>query len=748
MSGQSPEATQMALFEGMDGLEGYVESIAYSDASPFTVARVRCGHRTISVVGEVEPPEIGKRYRFVGQTVQHPQYGEQFSTHWYEEMLPTTAHGIEKYLASGVIRGVGKGLAKRIVQHFGEDTLRVIEESPQRLAEVPRLKPEVRARLVEAMREHSAGRRVMLFLASFDITPGLSAKIYRAFGSACIDVVQKNPYRLADQVWGVGFKIADVIARKLGRALDDPFRLESGLLHALREAQDDGHLYLPQPELLKRAADLLECAPETLADPLEKTRAAGRIVVEDEAIYLQHLHRLEVHIAETLLGRNAVASGVAPTPDQIDAIERGLGISLAEQQKECLRRALGSASFIMTGGPGTGKTTTVRGILELCRARELKVALAAPTGRAARRMAEATGEEAKTLHRLLEYSPTDREFRRATDNPLKVDVLIVDETSMVDAWLFAALLDALPAHAHLVLVGDVDQLPSVGAGCVLRDLIESGSMPVVFLNEIFRQAEGSLIVQNAHRINRGEIPLKGSAEGDYFFIPADDPARLAEIVADLCATRLPGYYGVNPVEDVQVISPMYRGEAGVTSLNARLQQRLNPSRPGAPAAAVSNGQARVGDKVMQIRNNYERGVFNGDMGVVTAIDPEEGILHMRLLGTRDAAEDVEYARDETGELALAYACSVHKSQGSEFPAVVVPLTTQHYVMLQRNLLYTAITRARRIVVLVGSQRALAVAIKNDRVDRRYTRLAERLRSAPKEETPCPDRSSSATSPAT
>jgi exodeoxyribonuclease V alpha subunit len=567
----------------------------------------------------------------------------------------------------------------------------------------------------------------MTFLASHDITPGIAQKIYRAYGTASIDKIRANPYRMADEIFGISFKISDAVAQRLGVALDDPHRLRAGLLHALKQAEDDGHMYLPREVLMERAEGLLEASREKLEEPLESALAAGRVVIEEDRVYLTWQHRLEERIADAVASRVARPGRGEPSEAQIAEIERDLGgIRLAALQRECLRRSLASGIFIMTGGPGTGKTTTVRSLLRWCAMLDLSVELAAPTGRASRRLSEASGADARTLHRLLEYSPQEHAFLRNADRPLDTDAVIVDEASMIDAWLFAALMEALPDDAFLVLVGDVDQLPSVGAGCVLRDLIASGCVPVVFLNEIFRQGEGSLIIGNSHRINRGEMPEKGAADDDFFFLAEEDPARVAETVISLCATRLPAYYGFDPITDVQVIAPMYRGDAGVINLNNALQEKLNPPPEGAVEVSVSNGRVRLGDKVMQIRNNYDKGVFNGDMGVVTSVDGEEKKLRVALLGP--SSDPVEYAFDDANELVLAYACSVHKSQGSEFAAAVIPLTMQHYMMLQRNLIYTAVTRARKLVVLVGSRKALGVAVRNDRVEKRYTRLAEKVRT--------------------
>ena len=716
---------------GAGEVEGTVDRIVFHDPSkPFTIVRVMLGSgQMTSVVGPITPPRMAAVCRFVGEWTTHKDYGRQLRAYWFEEKLPSTVAGVEKFLASGLVRGLGKGLARSIARHFGGEALDIIEAEPERLREIPRIREEVRARLVGAIEERRSTRRIMTWLASYDIPMGVAGKILKTYGARTMDVVQKSPYRMAEEVFGVSFKTADMVARRLGVAADDPFRLRAGIQYVLKTAEDDGHMYLPREVLEKKASELLDTPIEKLVVPLESAQSAGRIVIEEDRVYLRRAHELEERIAELLAERLDGSGRAAPSDAQMAAVERSLGgIQLAELQRECLRLSLSTGVFIMTGGPGTGKTTTVRSVLAWCEQQGLKVELAAPTGRASRRLSEASGAEARTLHRLLEYSPQEHAFMRDADRPVAADVIIVDEASMVDAWLFAGLLEATPAEAHLVLVGDVDQLPSVGAGCVLRDLIASQRVPVVFLNEIFRQGEGSWIVRNSHRINRGELPEKAPnpAESDFFFMERDTPEEVAELIIALCATRLPSHYGFDPISDVQVIAPMYKGEAGVLSLNSALQARLNPPPPeGAVEVAVSNGRARARDKVMQLRNNYDKGVFNGDMGVIDAIDEASRTLTFRLLGP--VAEPLTYTFDEAGELALAYACSVHKSQGSEFQAAIIPLTTQHYMMLQRNLLYTAVTRARRLAVLVGSRRALRIAVENDKVEKRYTWLAERLR---------------------
>ncbi len=713
-------------------VEGVAERVLFHDIrgdNPFTIVRVRQTQGTaITVVGPIDEPRINTTYRFVGEWVAHPEYGRQLKAFWFEEVLPNTAREAEKYLASGIIKGVKKGLARRIVQALGGNALHVIDATPERLSEVSGIRPELRGRIVEALEQNRGTRRVMSFLASHDVTPALAQKIHRAFGNRTIEIITRNPYRMADEVPGVSFKISDSIAQRVGIATENQFRLRSGLLYALKQAEDEGHVYLPREVLLERAAGLLGVEATALSEPLDSAVATERIKIDEDAAYLTHHLHLETRIAEEI-GRRVAHAG-RPLPDDADVakIEEQLGgISLAGLQRECLRRSLTCGVFIMTGGPGTGKTTTIRSLLLWCEKLGLTVSLAAPTGRAARRLAQASATEARTLHRLLEYAPAEHTFNRNRERPLDADVAIVDEASMIDAWLFASLLDALPEKTNLVLVGDVDQLPSVGAGCILRDLIGSGRVPTIFLNEIFRQGEGSLIVRNSHRLLRGELPLPSTSDGDFFFIQKDDVNEVAATVIDLCATRLPKHYGFNAITDVQVISPMYRGEAGVHNLNARLQERLNPASGDASGEVpLSNGRARIGDKVMQIRNNYELNVFNGDMGVVSSVDTDRRNLTVRLLG--GTSETVTYSFEEALELVLAYACSVHKSQGSEFPAVVIPLTTQHFVMLVRNLFYTAITRARKLVVVVGSRKALQIAIGNDRVEKRFTRLARRIQT--------------------
>lgn len=723
-----------------DEVEGTVERILFHDErSSYTVARVRTASGAMqTVVGSFPTPRDGAQHRFVGQWVEHPTYGRQLSANWHEEVLPTTRRGIERYLSSGIVKGLREGLARRIVDHFGEDTLRIIEHEPERLAEVPRLTNVTRQRLIKALEENRATRAIMTFLAGHDISPNLAARIYKAFGADCIEVIQKNPYRMADEIWGVGFKISDRVAQKMGLPVTDPFRLKAGLLHALREAQENGHFYLPPAELLQRAAQLLEVEAESLELPLEKARAAGDLIEEDDSVWLPQMHRLEVRVAERVRERCETVMGrPEPSPALIGEVQRQLGdIPLAALQVDCLRQALTAGMFIMTGGPGTGKTTTVRGILELCHLQGLDTLLAAPTGRAARRMSEATGAPARTLHRLLEYSPTENTFKRNRERPLEADVVIVDEMSMVDAWLFDALLRSLPAETHLVLVGDKDQLPSVGAGSILRDLIASRVVPVVSLRHIFRQGQGSLIVENAHGILQGEMPRKGNADSDFFFVQVEEKGDVGPQAIDIAARRLPKRYNLDPRNDIQVIAPMYRGGCGVNALNTALQARVNPDAEQGPAALVtlSNGKATVGDKVMQLRNDYEKNVFNGDMGVICHVDEDEQTFRVRLFGAPslegDDALDVDYEFGDGMDLALAYACTIHKSQGSEFPAVVIALSTEHYIMLQRNLLYTALTRARRLAVIVGSERALRLAIQNDKVEGRYTRLAARLQESP------------------
>ncbi|MEW6755366.1 MAG: ATP-dependent RecD-like DNA helicase, partial [Candidatus Latescibacterota bacterium] len=686
-----------------DTYQGYVERITYHNPEDgYTIARLATepGGEVITIVGPVATLKEGESVQVVGTWVSHARYGRQLRVEEVRSVRPGTLQGIERYLGSGLIKGVGPVSARRIVAHFGEETLAVIDTQPDRLSEVPRLGRR-RARLItEAWEEQRQIKDVMVFLQSHGVTTGYAIRIFRAYGQEAIARVQANPYRLERDVYGIGFRTADRIAQSLGVASDAPERVQAGIRYLLNQASDEGHVYLPAVELMEQARQILGVSAELIPPALESLRADDGLVTEDLHYYLPPLYHAEVGAAGAL--RRLLRTPPAVKLDPPGELLHSGAFRLSGEQCQAVERAGRDKVMVLTGGPGTGKTTVTRQILRLFERARLRVALCSPTGRAAKRLCEATGREARTIHRLLEFMPAERRFRRGHEDRLEADALIVDEASMIDVVLMNALLRALPDTARLVIVGDVDQLPSVGPGNVLRDVIDSGAVPVVRLTEIFRQARGSGIVPNAHRINAGEMPLIDNRDTtDFFFLEEGDPEKVVSLVEDLCARRLPAHTGCDPLRDIQVIVPMYRGETGALNLNVRLQQRMNP---GGQPFRHAGTEFRVGDKVMQVRNNYDKGVFNGDLGVVVGMDAERQVAQVQF----DAA--VEYEPHELDELVLAYAISTHRSQGSEFPVVVLPLTTQHYVMLQRNLLYTAVTRARQMIVIVGTRRALRLAI--------------------------------------
>ncbi|MDR5694657.1 MAG: ATP-dependent RecD-like DNA helicase [Armatimonadota bacterium] len=715
-------------------LQGTVERITYvNEETGYVVARLEVPGRKelVTVVGNLASVSPGETLRLYGRWIIHPRYGKQFQAERYESVVPATLTGIEKYLGSGLIKGIGPIFARRLVEAFGLDTFRVIEEEPHQLLKVEGIGPIRKARIVQSWAEQREIREVMVFLQSHGVSTAYAVKIFKAYGSRAISIVKENPYRLAQDIHGIGFVTADRIAQALGIPKDSPLRVQAGILYVLHELADEGHVYAPYGELMKRCRVALEVDESLLAQAVETLQREGRIIVEEredgaKAIYLEPLHVAEVNVARRLL-----ALAQTPFPKISIDVERAIawaeqqqGFSFAEAQKEAIRKALTTKVLVITGGPGTGKTTILRAIVAILEKKKLNIALAAPTGRAAKRMSEATGREAKTLHRLLEWSPQEGRFLRNQERPLEVDLVAVDECSMIDILLMNSLLRALPLQAILILVGDADQLPSVGPGTVFRDIIASGAIPVVALREIFRQARESLIVVNAHRVNNGLMPIL-PAEGkspsrDFLFIPKETPEEIFQEILTLVGQRLPREFGLDPLEEVQVLSPMHKGIIGAAQLNQALQNLLNPH-----GRDVRRGASpfRVGDKVMQIRNNYEKEVFNGDIGRIVGVDLEDQEVVVRF-------EDrtVSYDFTELDELVLAYAISVHKSQGSEYPAVILPLHPSHYVMLQRNLLYTAITRGKRLVVLVGTKKALVLAVKTVRTQKRWSHLEARLRS--------------------
>jgi exodeoxyribonuclease V alpha subunit len=707
-------------------LRGTIERIMFqNEESGFTVAKLRPegqpGAGLVTVVGQTLSLNAGESIVMDGEWSSHAQYGHQFKISNYHIEYPTTLDGIRKYLGSGLIKGIGPVMAKRIVDHFGEKSLTVIQRQPGKLKEVEGLGPKRARMITRAWKEQQEIHSVMLFLQSHDVGTGYAVKIWKQYGDEAVALMKENPYRLANDIWGIGFLTADRIAQNIGVEHEAESRILAGISYVLgTAANNDGHIFVARDDLLTACAEALQVDLDLIGKGIESLVEKEEVICEEGRLYLPMLYRSEQGIA-TRLYQLAQVSRVetGDVVSEIEAIEQRDDVSFAQMQREALAGSLTQGVMVLTGGPGTGKTTTVNGMISLFEARKKRVVLTAPTGRAAKRMQEATGKEAKTIHRLLEFAPRNG-FVRNAENPLEADAIIVDEISMVDVPLMNSLLRAIPISASVVLVGDVDQLPSVGPGSVLKNVIESGIVSVVTLNEIFRQALTSQIVTNAHAINSGAMPdLENRRESDFFFMEVREPEDVAQTISDLCSRRLPATYGFDAFDDIQVLTPMHRGESGAQALNARLQGALNPNGDELVRSGVC---FRESDKVMQIRNNYDKDVFNGDIGRVERINQTDQEVLVRF-GDRSAT----YEFSDLDELAHAYAITVHKSQGSEFRAVVVPVTTQHYVMLQRNLIYTAITRARDLVVIVGSKKAMDIAIKNNTVSQRNTTLVQRLR---------------------
>ena len=711
-------------------LSGLVERVTFhSEETGFCVLRtkVRGQRDLVTVVGHAATIGAGEFIQAMGAWVNDRTHGLQFKADFLRATPPTTTEGIEKYLGSGLIKGIGPVYAQKLVKAFGEAVFDVIEREPDKLRQVTGIGPKRAARITAGWADQKIIRAIMVFLHSHGVGTSRAVRIFKTYGPDAIQLITENPYRLARDIRGIGFKTADAIAARLGIEKTALIRARAGISYALAEATDEGHCGLPRAELIPKAETLLEIDASIIETALELELKDGAVIADAlggaPCVFLAGLYRAEQSIAGRL---RRLASGHVPWP-AIDAekavpwVEQKAAITLAESQRAALRQALASKVLVITGGPGVGKTTLVNSILKILRAKGVSILLSAPTGRAAKRLAESTGLEARTIHRLLETDPQNGGFKRDETNPLECGLLVVDETSMVDVPLMNALLRAVPASAALLLVGDVDQLPSVGPGQVLADIIGSGAVPTVRLTEVFRQAATSRIVVNAHRINAGRMPEwpPTGAESDFYFVDADTPevgvGKLIEIVRE----RIPRRFGVDAVRDIQVLCPMNRGGLGARSLNIELQRVLNP--PGEVRVERFGWTFGVGDKVMQVANDYDKEVYNGDLGIVTAIDPEEGTLTADFDG-----RPVSYEYGELDELVLAYATTIHKSQGSEYPVVVMPIVTQHYTMLQRNLVYTGVTRGKRLVVMVGQRRALAMAVRGDQGRRRWSKLGEWL----------------------
>lgn len=753
----------------MDTLQGILERIVFENPdNGYTVGRFSArGHpELVTVVGNLVSVNPGESLILQGTWVNTARYGRQFKIERYETILPANIMGLKKYLGSGLIKGIGPKMAARIVNKFGMDTMDVIEQAPEKLARIPGIGRKRVKMIQQAWDAQREIKNVMLFLQSHDVSTAHAAKIYKTYENDAIPVVTENPYRLADDIYGIGFVTADTIAQKLGMEKDAPQRVQAGIKYVLSQKADEGHVFQHRAELIEACQEILAQEPEAIeagilalaekeeiilpvysSDSPEIEQPSQEIVelvipiVEEEgsqtappaadtdAIYLAPFYYAELGVANQfsrlLSKRNRERNSPLDIDTSLRHLEMEMHIRFAPQQREAIHTALSEQAMILTGGPGTGKTTTTVGMIRLFEAEKRRIALTAPTGRAAKRLSETTGREAKTIHRLLEFSPQENGFKRNRRNPLEADVVIVDEMSMVDMVLMNRFMQAIRPGATLILIGDTDQLPSVGAGNVLRSLIDSGKIPVIKLTEIFRQAQQSLIVTNAHRINTGEFPqLTGPADRNFFFIEETEPMAAAELICSLISERLPRHYNYHPMDDIQLLCPMRRGVLGSENLNKQLQEVLNPvSRTSSPEAIRGWQAFRVGDKVMQVRNNYDYEVFNGDIGRIIGINSVDKKVRVQFPDKR-----VDYDMADLGELVLAYATTIHKAQGSEYPAVVIPLHTQHYLMLQRNLLYTGITRAKERVVIVGTKQALGLCIRNNQVMERNSYLAERMQS--------------------
>ncbi|EOC99399.1 ATP-dependent RecD-like DNA helicase [Caldisalinibacter kiritimatiensis] len=729
-------------------IQGTIEEIIFkNESNGYVVAIVETEDDVITVVGYIPIINIGETLEIQGEWVNHPTYGQQLKVHTYSTVVPATLNGIEKYLSSGLIPGIGPKTAKKIVEKFGIDSLDILQYNPEKLMEVDGIGKKKARKIAETFEEQRELKDVMIFLQQYDISPSYGIKIFKKYGKDTVAKIKENPYRLSEDIFGIGFKIADKIAQSLGIDSKSNYRINAGIKFTLMEFASEGHTYAPKEELIAKASQLLNVEESLIEDGLSRLALKQEIQLEniDNQIFVYYM---PFFYAETNVSKKIVELSQAELKEididvdsEIKDIEEKTNIKFATKQKEAIKQAVENGVLVITGGPGTGKTTTINSIIELFESQNLTVALAAPTGRAAKRMSEATGREAKTIHRLLEYTFIDEEigmaFNKDEGTPLEADVVIIDEVSMIDILLMNNLLKAILPGTRLILVGDVDQLPSVGAGNVLKDIISSKIVKVVKLDEVFRQAQESMIIVNAHRVNKGQKPILNVKDKDFFFISETSNERIVETIIGLCKERLPKFNNYDPLKDIQILTPMKKGDAGVNMLNNKLQESLNPKAPIKGEKAIGDVTYRVGDKVMQIKNNYRtkweikedgkvisegEGVYNGDFGFITDIDEEESELTVVF----DDNKEVVYDFSQLDELKLAYATTVHKSQGSEFPVVIMPMTWGPPMLLTRNLLYTAITRAKELVVLVGNEKYLHMMIKNNRITKRYSGLDKRL----------------------
>ncbi|GHU12788.1 ATP-dependent RecD-like DNA helicase [Alphaproteobacteria bacterium] len=714
-----PESTNLVK------LKGQLERVTYeNEENDYVVAKVKVyGYANlVTIIGNIPSPTPGEVLSMSGNWVEHPKFGEQFKVVFCTCSVPASVVGIEKYLGGGLIRGVGPVMAKRIVAKFGEKTLDIIEGSIEKLREVEGIGKQRIEMIGKAWIEQKEIRSVMVFLQSHGVSSAYASKIYKKYGNESIAVVKENPYRLAHDIFGIGFLTADKIAQKLGFDTKSPLRAEAGIMFILHKLTDEGHVYYPREELITKAKEMLEVDKSVLDIAMESLLAEKKIVLDDLRVYLAGYYLAEAQIAKMLkeIRDSSKNTKEIHIDEALEQAQKKLSISLAERQIEAIKAAITNKLLVITGGPGTGKTTITKSILEIISKITDKILLAAPTGRAAKRMSEASGREAKTIHRLLQFDPLNGGFKHNENNQLDCDLIILDEASMIDTLLMYHLLKAIPRHATLILVGDINQLPSVGAGNVLGDIIHSKAFTVIELNEIFRQAQESAIIMNSHRIVNGKYPeINNSESSDFFFNSEDDQEKVLEKITSLVKTRIPKKFGYDPISDIQVLTPMNRGIVGTSKMNESLQESLNPN-----GFEITRGgrRYRVGDKVMQIRNNYDKNVFNGDIGFISDIDAENQQIFVNIDGN-----DISYEYSELDELVLAYAVSIHKSQGSEYPVVVIPLVMSHYMMLQRNLIYTGITRGKKLVVIVGSKKAMFISVNNDKTMKRNTWLKERLK---------------------